>query len=110
MVLLSVTIGINLLDLLCPVVVILFLCGFIIPCSLAKSMSIFPTAAGTASSVFGTLTGIIVALVTMFASTLKTSSQIPMSLTYFTLVTISLILWYCCKKFESEKKRLHESG
>jgi Bcr/CflA subfamily drug resistance transporter len=103
MVFLSVTIGITLFDLLCPVVLILFLCGFIIPCSLAKSMSIFPNAAGTASSVFGALTGIIVALVTMSASTLKTSTQFPMSVTYFVLLTMSLILFYTCQKIENNE-------
>jgi DHA1 family bicyclomycin/chloramphenicol resistance-like MFS transporter len=103
MIFLSVTIGITLADLLCPVALILFLCGFIIPCSLAKSMSIFPNAAGTASSIFGTLTGIIVAFVTMFASTLKTSTQFSMSVTYFVLLSMNLTLVYACKKIENNK-------
>lgn len=105
MIFISVSIGTTLLNLLCPVVLILFLSGFIVPCTLAKSMSIFPNAAGTASSIFGTLTGIIVSLVTMLSSTLQTSTQIPLSVSYLTLSMVCLLLLFSCQRFESKRKQ-----
>lgn len=92
--------GVNLLGIVIPVLFIVFLCGFIVPNTLARSMELFSHLAGTASSLFGSLSGIIVSLVTSFASHLKVDSQLPMSLAYCTLMFVSLLLYYICHHME----------
>ncbi|AJA46987.1 drug resistance transporter, Bcr/CflA subfamily [Clostridium pasteurianum DSM 525 = ATCC 6013] len=92
----------NLFVVLIPVFLIFFFIGFIVPNALAETMQLFPKIAGTASSVFGTLTGIIVFLVTSFGTSLKISSQIPLSFTYLILIIISVILFLISRKFHSK--------
>lgn len=70
---------------------IFFCCGFIVPCTLAKSMSIFPQHAGTASSIFGALSGIIVAVITIFSGMISLSSILPLGFLYIFLFTLSVI-------------------
>ncbi|WP_041710844.1 hypothetical protein [Clostridium pasteurianum] len=60
--LLSFIFNMNLYVILVPVFMIFFFIGFIVPNALARTMALFSQLAGTASSVFGTLTGIIVFL------------------------------------------------
>ena len=91
---------INLYLVLIPVFIIFFFIGFIVPNALAQTMSLFSNSAGTASSIFGTLTGIVAFLITMFGSNLKTNSQIPLSLTYLALFTISIVLFVIAQKLE----------
>lgn len=100
MILLGFILGINLFIVLIPVFLIFFFIGFIVPNALAHTMMLFSRLAGTASSVFGTLTGIIVFLVTTFGSSLKINSQIPLSFTYLFLLIISIIFFSISRKFE----------
>ncbi len=102
MVLLSFTLNMNLYVILVPVFIIFFFIGFIVPNALAQTMALFSNVAGTASSVFGTLTGIIVFLITMFGSSLKINSQIPLAITYLALFIISIILFYISSRLESK--------
>ena len=100
MLLLSFTLGMNLFVVLIPIFLIFFFIGFIVPNALAETMAMFSSIAGTASAVFGTITGIIVFLVTMFGSRLKTTSQIPLAFTYLCLLVISIMLFYISRKLE----------
>ncbi len=100
MLLLGFTLGMNLFVVLIPIFLIFFFIGFIVPNALAETMAMFSSIAGTASAVFGTITGIIVFLVTMFGSRLKTTSQIPLAFTYFCLLVISIMLFYISGKLE----------
>lgn len=70
---------------------IFFCCGFIVPCTLAKSMSIFPQHAGTASSIFGALSGIIVAVVTIFSGMIPLRSSLPLVILYIFLFSLCII-------------------
>lgn len=110
MIALGVAVSINLAIVIIPVLLIFFLCGFIVPNTLAKSMSLFPKLAGTASSIFGALSGVTVSLVTSFASNLKISSQLPMAFTYFSLLLVSLILFYVSRRIENRSIRIHFKG
>lgn len=101
MILLGFTFGINLYIVLIPTFLIFFFIGFIVPNALVQTMTLFSKTAGTASSIFGTLTGIIVFFVTIFGSSLKTNSQIPLSFTYLVLLFLSMILFLLSRKYQS---------
>ncbi len=103
MILLGFTFEMNLYVVLIPTFLIFFFIGFIIPNALVQTMTLFSKTAGTASSIFGTLTGIIVFFVTIFGSSLKTDSQIPLSFIYLVLLLLSMILFLFTQKVESEK-------
>ncbi|MDF2565872.1 MAG: drug resistance transporter, Bcr/CflA subfamily [Massilibacillus sp.] len=103
MMLLGFTFGINLYVVLIPTFLIFFFIGFIVPNALVQTMTLFSKTAGTASSIFGTLTGIIVFFVTIFGSSLKTDSQIPLSFIYLVLLLLSMILFLFTRNVESEK-------
>ncbi|MDT3425875.1 Bcr/CflA subfamily drug resistance transporter [Paenibacillus forsythiae] len=98
MIMLELAVGVNLLSIIIPVLLLVFVCGFIVPNTLARSMELFSHLAGTASSVFGSLSGVIVSLVTAGASDLKVNSQLPMSLLYFALMLSSVVLYFNTRK------------
>ena len=79
-------------SLLLPVGFMFFSCGFTVPCSLAKTMQLFPQHAGTASSIFGSLSGLTVFCLSFFARALPTNNQLPLSCTYLILSLIALFL------------------
>ncbi|MDQ0204429.1 MFS transporter [Pectinatus haikarae] len=95
----------NSLFMLLPCISAIFCCcGFIVPCSLVRTMSIFKSIAGTASSVFGSLSGIIVAVITIFAGELEMASSFYLALIYIVLFSIAMILIVLCeKKYFTEK-------
>lgn len=96
MILIEFAAGVSLPGTVIPILLIVFVCGFIVPNTLARSMELFAHLAGTASSLFGALSGVIVSLVTTFASHLKVDSQLPMSFTYSGLMLISILLFGVC--------------
>ena len=79
-------------SLLIPVGFMFFGCGFVVPCSLAKTMQLFPQYAGTASSIFGSLSGLTVFCLSFFARTLPTNNQLPLSSAYLLLSLTALVL------------------
>lgn len=100
----SIIFKLNLYAIMIPVFMIFFFIGFIVPNALALTMSLFSEIAGTASSVFGTVTGIVVFIVTIFGSNLKSDSQIPLTLVYISLFILEIILFYVAKKYEVKHK------
>lgn len=100
MIFLGIICHINLYIISIPVFIIFFFIGFIVPNALAQTMSLFSNSAGTASSIFGTLTGMCAFLITAFGSSLKTNSQMPLSITYLALFFISTILFLIAQKLE----------
>lgn len=102
MLVLSFIFNMNLYVILSPIYIIFFFIGFIVPNALALTMSLFSEIAGTASSIFGTLTGIIVFIITMFGSNLKTDSQISLAVSYLVLFVISGVLLYISNKLEKK--------
>lgn len=101
MILVGIMFTIDLFVVLIPIFFIFFFIGFIVPNALVQTMTLFSKTAGTASSVFGTVTGIIVFIVTIFGSGLETESQIPLSLTYLVLLILAMILLLLARKSES---------
>jgi len=71
---------------------IFFFIGFIVPNTLANSMKLFPSRAGTASSVFGTLTGVIVAAISSFGSLTVSLTPSSLFLNYIFYFVVSLFL------------------
>lgn len=90
---LSLALTLNLYAILIPTFAVFFFVGFIVPNALSQTMASFSNMAGTASAVFGTLTGIVVSFISAFGSTLKSNSQIPLSITYLFLFIISWLLF-----------------
>ncbi|MNC53013.1 hypothetical protein D3C75_1023930 [compost metagenome] len=84
----------TLMSLVLPVFVLFFLIGFIVPNALALTMEMFADRAGTASAVFGTLTGIFASVVTAFGGLLKTGSSMSLAFAYFTIAASSCLLYY----------------
>lgn len=73
---------------------IFFFIGFIVPNTLANSMKIFPSRAGTASSIFGTLTGVIVSVISSVGSAtiLLTASSLFFNYIFYFLISLFLFL------------------
>ncbi|MGJ3321826.1 multidrug effflux MFS transporter [Klebsiella michiganensis] len=71
---------------------IFFFIGFIVPNTLANSMKLFPSRAGTASSVFGTLTGVIVSVVSSFGSLTVSLAPNSLFLNYIFYFIVSFCL------------------
>jgi DHA1 family bicyclomycin/chloramphenicol resistance-like MFS transporter len=99
MICLGIFIPMNIYIIFIPVLLLLFSCGFVYPSMMAKCVGLFPKIAGTASAVFGTLTALGCFSMSIFATTLKTTSQMPMALSYFTLLLICLILFFIVHRF-----------
>lgn len=101
MLLLGILLHINLYIILIPVFIIFFFIGFIVPNALALTMSLFSNSAGSASAIFGTITGIVVFIVTSLGSNLKTDSQIPLTFIYMFIFIVSTILFILSKKIKN---------
>lgn len=92
MVILNVTMLMNLYSLIIPVFVIFFLAGFAFPNLMGKSLNLFPHMGGIASAMSGSLTLIVVFVLSAFATGLHTHNAMPMSLAYGVITLASLIL------------------
>lgn len=86
-------IGVNLIVIIISIWVVICFCGLIVPCSLSKTMEIFPNLAGTSSSIFGTLSAIVVSLITLISGNFKVQNQLTLSEIYILIITIAIILY-----------------
>lgn len=93
MIILGLLFNVNLLLVIIPTWLIFFLGGLIFPNTMGKLSSIFPDNAGTASAVSGLLIAGMVAILSSLATLLKTTSQIPLAISYFAILLISLGLF-----------------
>jgi MFS transporter, DHA1 family, multidrug resistance protein len=107
MLLLGMAMKINLYIILIPVLLQLFVCGLIFPNIMAKIISLFPKQAGTASAVYGSFISLGVFLMTIFATMLKTSSQIPMAFTYVGLFLFCLALFLMMLKMDKNAGKIY---
>lgn len=97
MLILSIFCPLKLIIVLLPAVLVFVACGCIVPNGSASTMGIFPKIGGAASSIFGTLAGIIAFTVTFSGSLLRTNSLVPLACTYFVLSIGSLALFLKAK-------------
>lgn len=102
MLLLGMFIKINIYIILPLVLLQLTMCGLIFPNTMTKIMNLFPKLAGTANAIYGTLLSLGVFLMTLFATTLKTTSQIPMTITYIGLFLLCLLFFIPMLKIEKK--------
>lgn len=89
--------NLNILVILIPVFMIFYCIGFIVPNALTKTMNMFADKAGITSAIFGTITGIIVFLVTIYGGKINTNNQLQLALIYLILFLISIILFFIIK-------------
>lgn len=105
MIAVSSAFAMSLVSLILPVFVLFFLIGFIVPNALALTMEMFADRAGTASAVFGTLTGIFASVVTAFGGLLKTGSSMSLAFAYFTVSASSCLLYYAVPNGKRKTKK-----
>ncbi|KUI99677.1 multidrug effflux MFS transporter [Vibrio sp. MEBiC08052] len=105
--------SLNLLDnviiyIIITLIFIIFLgVGFIVPNTLVNSMKVFPAKAGTASSLFGTFTGVIVSIISWYASHSNSMSIFNTAMNYILLITVCiLVMWFI--QFTLKRDRVHE--
>ncbi len=88
----------KLVAIIIPIFCMFFLVGFIVPNALYKTMELFKDIAGTASAIFGTLTGIVVFIITLLGENLTISSQLPLTLGYLIIFILAIILIIISKR------------
>ncbi len=91
---------INLYIIIIPVFILFYCSGFTFPNLMGKAIGLFPKMAGSASAVFGSVIVMSVFLVTLFATLLKTNTQMPLAITYCILLSICAILFFILKRFD----------
>lgn len=84
----------NIYIIIIPTLIMLVLAGTIFPTNFARAVSQFPEISGSANALFGGFTFIIVALTTALATLLKSSSEIPLMLSYIFITILCLIVFY----------------
>lgn len=97
MLILALLVSLSLYVVIIPVFITFLFCGLVFPNLMARIMELFPKMAGTASAVFGIVVAGGVFLMALFATTLKTTSQIPMAITYLIMMIVCLLLFFTSK-------------
>lgn len=92
--------NVNIFAILIPIFLIFYCIGFIVPNALAKTMNMFTNKAGIASAVFGTITGMIVFLVTIYGGRINPINQLQLSVAYLILFSISIVLFLITKSIK----------
>jgi len=98
MIALSVFVGTNIYTLMIPTMLIFLSYGIAVPNLIAKGLSIFPKAAGSANALFGSIMAGGVFIVTASSTALNTSTQTPMAITYAGILFASIVLLWFVKK------------
>jgi hypothetical protein len=81
-----------------PVFFVLFFSSPVFPAGMAKSMSLFPQIAGSASALMGFLFTAFTGIITVIASFLVSSDQIASAITYFILIAICFVSYLLLNK------------
>lgn len=77
-----------------PILLLTWFGGIIFPNYFARVVSLFPTMTGSANALFGSFIFLIAGLSSGLGAYLKSSSQLPLSITYVVLVICCFILYY----------------
>jgi MFS transporter, DHA1 family, multidrug resistance protein len=85
-----------------PTFFLFFFCGISFVNIMSFIMSLFPKIAGITSAVFGLFFSVISFLLTSFATFLKTSTQLPTSITY-ALLSLSCLILFIVVRLQKEK-------
>lgn len=89
----------NIILLLIPAFLISWLGGIIFPNNSAKAMTLFPTMTGSANALFGGIIFLITAITSSFATYLKSTSLVPFSLAYISLISVCLVIAFFMKNY-----------
>ncbi len=103
MLILGLLYKLNLYIILIPVFILFYCAGFTFPNLMGRAIGLFPKMAGSASALFGSLATSGVFLMTLFATQLKTNTQMPLAITYCTLIFIATILFFVSKRFDEAR-------
>jgi MFS transporter, DHA1 family, multidrug resistance protein len=98
MILLALWVPLNFWIVIVPACLLFFAIGFIQPNVVIKLMQIFPQAAGTSSAIYGSILAGGVFIISIFASGLKTATQMPLAFMYLGILMVCLVLFFCGKK------------
>ena len=96
---LAFLIGINMYVLTIPVFINLYGCGFLFPNLMGRALGIFRGRGGTSAALMGSLFVSGTAVISLFASLLKTHSLVPISFTYlgFGILVFFLYRFTVCR-------------
>lgn len=81
-----------------PTFILLYLGGIIFPNYFAANVALFPEAAGTANSLMGAFMTLLAGACSGLGTLLKSTTQIPLSLTYMAMIIICLGVCYFTSK------------
>lgn len=90
----NIIIPINIYMIMIPLCFMLWFAGIVYPNLFASSVALFPNITGSANALFSGFVYLISGMSTGFATNLKSSSQIPLSLTYVALTGFCLLLFF----------------
>lgn len=85
---------INLPDLLIQTFILIYLGGIVFPNYFARNISWFPKNAATANALSGAFMTVIASSSSAVASTLRSDSQLPLTIAYIVVVMICLAVYY----------------
>lgn len=89
----------DLVNIIVPVFLLLFLGGIVFPNYFALAMSLFPTMTGSANALFGGSLFIISGAGSALATFLKASNQLPLSLAFLTIFVMCLWMFFMNQKY-----------
>jgi Bcr/CflA subfamily drug resistance transporter len=86
------SIPMNIVTILMPILLLIFLAGILFPNYFARGMAIFPKTSGSANALFGASVFIIAGINSSLATFLKSTTQLPLALAYVGLISVCLIV------------------
>jgi len=94
MVAFSVTISTTIYSILCPLLLIVWLSGILFPRYASRAGSLFPENFGSANALFGAFVFMISGAGSALGSFLKSTSQLPLSIAYLSIIILCLSISY----------------
>lgn len=94
MVIMTLWRGVNLPDLLIQTFILTYLGGTVFPNYFARNVSWFPKNAATANAISGGFMTIIASASSAIGALLKSSSQLPLTIAYLTVITICILVFH----------------
>lgn len=89
---------INLTDLIIQTFILIYLGGIVFPNYFARNVSWFPQNAATANALTGAFMTIIASSSSAVASTLRSDSQVPLTIAYIVIIVICIAVYYLTKR------------
>jgi Bcr/CflA subfamily drug resistance transporter len=87
-------IPLNIYTIMIPACILMIMGGIIFPNNWARGMELFPQSSGSANALFASFVFLIPSLVSALGTFLKSTSVIPLTITYIGLIIFCLVIYY----------------